>query len=832
MSYFDTATGGEADSHQGARRQGIERFAARCLFALAFLLPVFFIPVFSFPFQFSKALLLSLLVLIALCVWLIARLKDGQFFLPSSPLLIALGAIVGVFALSGLLSGSVGTSLWGQGFEVGTTLNILIVSLLAFLISVLFRGKEQIFGSYLAFLAAFFLTALFHVLRLVLGPGFLSLGVFTETVSNAIGKWNDLGVFFGASALLSLVTIELLQLNRLFRSVIYIALAVSLFFLAVINFGTVWFVLGLFSLIFLVYLISFSSSAPRGADAVLGEDGDMPLSSATERRDVSVSASVRRIPIPSLTVLLISVVFILAGGTIGREISSALNISQIEARPSWQATFAVARQTLIKDPLLGAGPNQFTGEWLQFKPDGINTTIFWNTDFSYGVGLIPTFLATTGILGVMAWVAFFLLFVYTGFKAILSRLSDAFSRYLITSSFLVAFFLWIFTIFYIPSLTVFALAFLFTGLFITALTAEGMSPVTAFSFARDPRAGFVSVLALILLLIGAVTLGYSLVQKYAAAVFFQKGVIAFNAEGNLDTSERLISRAATVGPLDLYYRFLTELSLIRMNTLLSQNQSAVSAESVRSGFQTLLGAALGYARQAVALNPSNYQNFMTLGRVYEAVTPLNIEGAYESAKAAYEQALTQNPRSPAILLTLARLEVAKKDNAKARENIARALREKNNYTEAIFLLAQIEAAEGNIKAAISSVEAASIISPGDPSIFFQLGMLRFTDKDYRGAAGAFERSVALSPTYANAKYFLGLSYDKLSRATDAITQFNDLQKTNPDNAEVKLILSNLRAGRPPFSNAAPPVDDKPEKRVKLPVEEKQSKKGAVSFDED
>ena len=223
---------------------------------------------------------------------------------------------------------------------------------------------------------------------------------------------------------------------------------------------------------------------------------------------------------------------------------------------------------------------------------------------------------------------------------------------------------------------------------------------------------------------------------------------------------------------------------------------------------------------------------MMLGRVYEAITPLNIEGAYESAKAAYEQALTQNPRSPAILLTLARLEVAKKDNAKARENIARALREKGNYTEAIFLLAQIEAAEGNIKAAISSVEAASVIAPSDPSIFFQLGLLRFNDKDYRGAAGALERSVALSPTYANAKYFLGLSYEKLNRATDAITQFSDLQKTNPDNAEIKLILSNLKAGRPPFSNVTPPLDDKPEKRAKLPVEEKQRKKGAVSLDEE
>lgn len=795
------------------RRKGMERVGSLCLLALAFLLPVFFIPALSFPFQFSKALLLSVLVLATFCIWVVARLKDGQFVIPSSPMVIALAVVVCLFALSGLLSGSVGASILGQGFEVGTTVNILIVSLLAFLVPLMLRGKEQIFGSYLAFLASFFLISLFHLLRLVFGPDFLSAGIFTDTVSNTIGKWNDLGVFFGASALLSLVTIEFLSLNRLFKGLSYLSLIASLFFLAVVNFPTAWFVLGLFALIFLVYLISFRPSN------ALGENGG-------NENILADTQPLRRIPIPSLVVLLVSVIFIMAGSTIGGPISRAFNISQVEARPSWQATIAVARQTLIEDPLLGAGPNRFASQWLKYKPAGINGTIFWNVDFSYGVGLVPTFLATTGILGVIAWLVFFLVFLYAGFKAILSNFSDTFSHYLITSSFLVSLFLWIFSVFYIPSLTIFALTFLFTGLFIASLMAEKMAPAKTVSFASDPRAGFVSVLLLILLLIGGVTLGYLLVQKYVAAVFFQRGVITFNTEGNLDRAEQEISRAAALSPADDYYRFLTELTLMRMNALLSQNPSSVSAESVRSQFQNLLGAALGNARQAVALNPLNYENFMTLGRVYEAVTPLNIEGAYESAKQSYEQALTQNPKSPAIYLTMARLEVAKKDNAKARENIARALQEKNNYTEAIFLLSQIEVQEGNIKAAISSVEAASVIAPNDASVFFQLGLLRFNDRDYRGAASALERAVAQNPSYANAKYFLGLSYDKLRRAAEALAQFTDLSASNPDNEEIKLIVRNLKAGRDPFANAAPPVDSAPEKRKALPVAEKPSETSA------
>lgn len=805
--------------------RGIERFASMCFFTLAFLLPIFFIPGLSFPLQFSKALLLSALVLIAFCLWVIARLKDGRFVIPFPLLFFALFVIVVIFALSSLLSASVVSSLFGQGLEVGTTLNLLILSLFAFLVAVLFRAKEQIFASYLAFLASFFLVALFHVLRLFLGPDFLSLGIFTDTVSNTVGKWNDLGVFFGVSTVLSLVTLEFLSLNWLFKTLIYISLALSLFFLAVVNFSMVWFVIGLFSLIFLVYIISFSSSRKSEGDSL------NTLEEGTEEGSAPVSGGaqpLRRVPIPSLVVLLISVIFVLAGNTLGNRIGTALHISQIEVRPSWNATLEVARHTLVESPLLGSGPNEFTSEWLKYKPDGVNGTVFWNVDFNYGIGLIPTLLATTGILGALAWVLFFLLFLYAGFKAILSDFSDALSRYLITSSFLSALFLWIFTIFYIPSLTIFFLAFFFTGLFVASLTIARAQSVKIISFGSDPRAGFVSVLLLILFLVGGVTLGYVLAQKYAAAVFFQQGVAAFNTEGNIEKSEKLITQAVALSPLDLYYRFLTELDLVRMNAVLNKKPGAASAESVRAEFQTLLGAALLNARQAVAQGPEHYENLTTLGRVYEAVVPLKIEGAYENARTAYMEALALNPKSPAIHLTMARLEVAKGDNGKARENISLALKEKNNYTEAIFLLSQIDAAEGNIKAAISSAEAASTIAPNDSSIFFQLGILKFTDKDYRGSTTALERAVTLNPVYANAKYFLGLSYQKLGRVAEAIKEFTELKTTNPDNKEIDLILANLKAGRDPFSDAAPPVDATPEKRSKLPVSEKGAAKTKVS----
>ena len=94
-------------------------------------------------------------------------------------------------------------------------------------------------------------------------------------------------------------------------------------------------------------------------------------------------------------------------------------------------------------------------------------------------------------------------------------------------------------------------------------------------------------------------------------------------------------------------------------------------------------------------------------------------------------------------------------------------------------------------------------------------------KEYTGAVSALERAIELNSAYANAKYFLGLSYSKLGRRADAIKQFEGLKATNPDNKEIDLILTNLNAGRDPFANAA---DREPEKRKTPPVTEKQVKK--------
>jgi tetratricopeptide (TPR) repeat protein len=809
----ETARSGEDESplleESGKKPKGkiFSKLAYLVLLASIFVLPLAFVPSQSVHFIFTKQLIFVTAVLFALAVWVLSELKNGNYELPVSPIVAALGAVAVVTLLSALFSGSIGQSFFGNGFEVGTAVSILAGFLAVFIVPLYFTNKDKIFSGYLMLFAAFAVLALYEIARLILGPAFLSFGIFTDITSNLVGKWNELGVFFGFTTILALTTIEFFPRGKLIKILSFVTLIVSLGFLALVNLSAIWLTLGLFSVVLFVYLFSFARGEKVETE---GEFEKIEESEKTPRR---------QFPTATLIVVLVSILFIVSGGYIGNFLSSKFKISQIEVRPSWQSTSSVAKNTLKVHPLLGAGPNQFTGEWLKYKDPTVNSTMFWNSDFNYGVGLIPTYVVNTGLLGMVAWLVFFVFFLYAGFRAIFLPSNDRVLRYLTISSFLGSFFLWIFNIFYVPGNVIVALTFIFTGLFVSALVKEGLAKVKGGLYTGSAKLVFVSVLGLIFLLAASISIEYGLVERYVSYFYYQNGLITLNTTGNIDQAESKLLQAAAISKNDVIYRALTEIGIIRMSNLLGAATKDTPAETLRTQFQSILGTTLSYASEAVNINSADYQNWIERGRVYEAVVPLKIDGAYEAAAGAYQEALKYAPSNPSINLMLARLEYTKGDNNKAKDFITKALNQKQNYTDAIFLLAQIQIKQGDVNEAIKSVGAASVLSPNDPTIFFQLGLLQFDNKDYKEAAASLEQAVALSPQYANAKYYLGLSYDKLGMDKEAIAQFTDLKQTNPDNQEVDLILKNLKAGKSPFTNATPPVNT-PDKRTSPPLTEK------------
>lgn len=767
------------------------------IFILGFFLPIFFLPLQGVSVDAGKGIFVAILGLVSFTFWLIGRLFGGAFSLPKSPILLGAAILTLVVLVASFFSGSPDTSFIGRGFETGTSAFFAVTLILLFLSSIFFQPKKHVFYFYGAILSSSLLVVLFHIIRLVSGADVdvLSFGIFGNQISNFVGKWNDLSIFFGMTLLLSLITAELLRVGRTISLMLYAVIILSLFFIALINFTLTWTMLGAASLVLVVYGV---------------------YSNRQDTASFTTSARKVKLPVASLLVAVVSSVFILFSATLGSYLSTKLNVTQVEVRPSLSATFDVAKETLKKHPVFGSGPNRFVPEWLSYKPQAINNTLFWNTDFNTGFSIVTTSLITGGAAGFLAWVLFLAIFLYVGFRAMFDFSLNRHSRYLIVSSFILGAYLWTFVALYFPNITIYVFAFLFTGILVATMTDGNLIKRYSIALLGEPKLGFISVLLLIFLLIASISLSFLFSQKFLSLVYFQKSLYALNTEGNIDKTELYLNKAVKLSSQDVYYRASTELGIIKLNGLFAQ--SNIPQESFRAQFQSLLGAAIESARRATDIDKTNYLNFISLGRVYEAIIPLNIEGAYESAKDSYGKALSLNPESPSILLFLARLESLRNNASETRAYIEKALVKKPNYTEAAFFLSQFEAQQGNIQEAIKKTEEVSLLAPNDITVFFQLGFLKYNNRDYDGAVRALTRAVSLNPNYSNAKYFLGLSYQKTGQTKEAIGQFEDIELLNPANQEVKNILKNLRAGKDPFTNIAPP-DNKPERRKKPPIEE-------------
>ena len=783
----------------GEKESRLDKVILYFLIPLTFLIPIFFIPTLNI--EASKGVLLSTLVAISFFLWLVARMKEGNFTIPRSSLLLAGIAIPAVVLLSALFSQVKHVSLIGLGYETGTFAMIFIFFLLMFLASIFFQKQSRIFYFYSALLVSFVVVLLYQIAIIVFNIfNIVPANILPTLPGNLLGKWADLATFFGLVLMLALVGIELISVRKVFKIFLIIVLGLALLSLAVINFALLWIIIGFLSLVVSVYALSFGN----------GGSGE------NETRT-------RTFPLYAFGVLIISLVFVLGNGMINnlRAQVPVLNIPTEIIRPSWQNTFDVSTRALKEDPVFGVGANRFLNAWLMHKPDSVNPSLLWNIDFDASVGLVPTFAVTTGALGILAWIVFLGIFLYRGFTAVLSPSLGKISHYLLFSSFLGALYLWIVSIFYVPNVAIFSLAFFMTGIFIAVLAQTNIIKNYQFSFLNDPRVGFTSVLGLILLIIGTVAGGFILFEKFVSVASFQRGLAA-NARGDIEKTLTMVSRAASLSPHDLYYRNLSAINLARLNSILSQQ--GVSQDTIKTEFQSESGFAITNALRARDFDPTNYQNWITLGNAYRALVPFGVEGTYDEAKKAYAMARTLNPKSPTIVLIQADLELANSNMQGAKDYIAEALNLKNNYVDAIFRLSQIEANEGNLNEAISAAEVASLISPMDTGILFQLGFLRYKNRNYAGAVDAFENALrnttVINSLLTNTKYFLGLSYEKVGRQGDAIAQFNDVTKLDPTSQEARTILQNLKAGRNPLSGVSGGVA--PEDRDTPPISEGES----------
>jgi len=597
---------------------------------------------------------------------------------------------------------------------------------------------------------------------------------------------------------MAIALFELVKQERKFKIFVLLLAVASIFAMLMVNFSALWFIFGFFALILVVYL--FSGPA---LDQGEGEYSD----------DKNPKGFARL----SFFVILI-VIFFTMGNNLVKNLVNSINTNNLEVRPSWGATFEIVQKTYsesFKNIVLGSGPNTFAYDWAKFKPAFVNSTVFWNSSFVSGVGHFPSMAATMGVLGIVAILSFLFSLVYYGGK-VLSYTKNNLTRGLLFSSYLGALYLWVFIIFYAPGLWAFVLATVMTGVLIGLLTKTEKIETIRMSFLKNQKARFVYVLFVVLLILGSVYAFSVLVQKSLAAQTFSTGINVYNKTGDVAKTEIKLNQAVQLDAQDAYYRSISEFYLLKMSKIIGQSDTTKETQSME--FQKALGNAIDSAKAAVGLNKINPANWIQLGRIYENLASIKIQGADAPAKEAYNEAIKLSPSDPSLLLALARLELMGEKVDEAKKYIQKALQIKPDYVQALYLDSQIEVQNGNLKGATARSEQIVSINPNDLGALFQLGLLYYQGKNYDGARLALEQAVIIDQFYSNARYFLGLVYEKKGMKTEALEQFKKISALNPDNKEVKKIIDNLESGKPALDAVSPPAPA-PEQRDAPPVEE-------------
>lgn len=743
------------------------RVTRALLIGVVAFLPLLFMPGLTALTGVMKTYMVLGVVLLALVTYSLGVLRRGSVAFRFPTLLLAWWAVVGVAAVAGLMAPQVTVAFLGTGIEIHTVGFVLIGGVLMSMMQLFREAKPSIVYIYGGLLLSAFVLALWHIARLILGADALSFGILSSAAASVIGSFNDLALFFTLVVLVGLISLLQLALPRALEIALVVITVLSLVMLGVINFSAVWFVLGLFSLLLLMYALT---------------KGRIGAVRTTASPSIAVT-------VLSLVVFVTSLIFVIGGASLGSMIASKTGVSYLEVRPSMSATLDILKATYRENAFTGSGPNHFNEAWTQHKDQSLNVSLFWSTPFNAGNGYVTTWFVTGGLLAVIAWVAFLALFAVQGARTLLrTGANDQFWYFIATVSFAVAAFVWGTALFYVPGPVILLLAFVCTGLFIVASEALSQKSYRTLNLLTNTRSGFVLIASVMIVIIGAVGVGYQAARHVAAFAAFASASAIPGGENQAAEVTSTVARAYSYYQSDTFVRDLASYQLREMQILAAKTEPT-AADTQR--FSALLTAALESSSAAIAQRGSDARNWRVRGDIYSVLAAAKIEGAYDRAVSDYNEARARDPQNPYYDAQAAVLAMSKDDTAGARSALGEALRKKPNYTDALILLSQMDIAAGNIDEAIRTTEALISLEPANPGRYYQLGVLLSAKGDREMSISAFSQAIALNPQYANARYLRAIEVLAAGNKAEALAELAIVRDLNPDNAVVADLIAKI-----------------------------------------
>ncbi|MCX6721496.1 MAG: tetratricopeptide repeat protein [Candidatus Staskawiczbacteria bacterium] len=674
------------------------------LYTIIFLMPIFFLPWTSDVLDFNKQTLLVFLGFIALFAWMLKVLISGKFEFNIGKIHIVAGVLFLIYLLATIFSVNKYGSFWGWPQSSAESMLSLIGLAVFYFLACNVLSRKNILTGVIIFSISALIAEIVGVFQLS--------GLFTI---NTIGSTGSLGFF--AAIMLPLSIVLMILAKKWWKILFALELIFSATVLFLVNY----------------HIVLWAVVAGCAVVMIFG----------TMKRDV-FDGRWMVLPMFFMAVSLFFIILSLQLPFITQK-ADEIFLSQ-------KTSLSLSFQAIKERPIFGSGPGTFNYDFLKFKDPNFSQSSLWNVIFNQAGSKILNDLATVGILGLLAFLAFIVLPIFYGIKFFIFQKPEKISNdyWILTLGILgalitcaVSYFLYNFNV-----VLIFVCFFMIASLI--ALISENKR-----EYELKPSSLLTLIVTFVFTLVFIFGLGILILdgQRYVAEINYYQGLLSWQA-GKTDQGLKSLEIAASMNPSsDLYFSQLSQAYLIKLQQEL-QNATSAPSDEKKNKVQTLVANSINAGKIATDLNPKSVNNWSLRGYVYQNLFSI-MPDAGTWAITSYDEALKLDPNNP-------------------------------------YLFAQ----KGNVFFA-----AASILAE-DKQVEKNQALAQAKEQ--------LEKSLALNPDYSNALYSLGLVYDALGQKNKAIEEFTKVRQLNPEDTIIPKILDNLKAGRAALQQPTPPTEVPPE----------------------
>lgn len=763
-----------ASAHSDTLCQLFFRLARISFWTTLLLIPLLFIPNVSLALGSIKIYVILVGALLSVIFVSLATLRSGRVEWWFSPIIISWLAVVGSGALSSLLSPRIQKSFFGDVLDIFNGGFLVVLALVMLLVVMLNNSKKQvkIFGGLVFGLMMF--ANLYQILLIVFGVTSANFNLPALSVV-LFGPISDVAVSAGLLVLVSLMVLLQSRLTLLRLGIIAGTILVALFNLLVVNLLSVWLIISAFSLVLLLY--------------ALVKDLFLTASERTYRPKPAFKNSAIGIV---TGVFLVSVTMLFFGAAISENLSRHTGVSYTNVSPSVGATIDIGREVYRENAFTGSGPNTFLEKWQLYKSEEINRTNFWNTPFLTGSSYVATWFVTTGLIGVLAWLAFLGSLLYVGVRMLLTvKEPDSFWFTVGTIAFVSAVYLWFILSTMNPGSMLIVMAIIAAAMVVVSARYLGLSEVRELVVVGNRRLGFALTGVVLVVILLSLSFGYVATRQTMAAYNFVTLPNKLGDSNELLVWEQGLRDSYALYASDIYLNKIVSLYQYRLGQLLVTEDPT---ERDQEEFIALLTDTITAGDYLVAQNPYSSQNWVLVADTFATLIPMEVEGALERAVESYQKAKSLNPTNPLYDLLLAQSHADAGDLEAARALIESALKLKPNYIDALNFSAQLELLAGDIEGAISRTQTLLSIEPNNSGRYYQLGILHAANENNDAAISAFDRALALDPEFANAKYVRALQYFEKGDTEKTLSELREVMNLSSDNAFLEDLIGQIERG--------------------------------------